>query len=132
MQSIIQLPHWIAKQAPEFSKVYERQLQRMDERSAALKTSLETVPSMFGKQRLGAADMDSLRKLLWEHEGKEPKELEGIEKFLTEETLATGRELIKVNPEFYDAYKKWLDGLDGTGAAKDAMLESAKASMRSW
>lgn len=127
LQGIIQLPHWIAKQAPEFSKVYERQLQRMDERSAALKMSLETVPSMFGKQRLEAADMDSLRKLLWEHEGKEPKELEGIEKFLTEETLATGRELIKVNPEFYDAYKKWLGGLDGTKAAKAAMLEIRKS-----
>ena len=127
LQGIIQLPHWIAKQAQDFAKVYERQLRRMDERSAALKKSLETVPSMFGKQRLEAADMDSLRKLLWEHEGKEPKELEGIEKFLTEETLATGRELIKVNPEFYDAYKKWLGGLDGTKAAKAAMLEIRKS-----
>ena len=49
LQSIVQLPHWIAKQAPAFAKVYERQLRRMDERSAALKKSLETVPSMFGK-----------------------------------------------------------------------------------
>lgn len=127
LQGIIQLPHWIAKQAPDFAKVYERQLRRMDERSAALKMSLETVPSMFGKQRLEAADMDSLRKLLWEHEGKEPKELEGIEKFLTEETLATGREMIKVNPEFYDAYKKWLGGMNGTKAAKAAMLEIRKS-----
>lgn len=127
LQSIVQLPHWIAKQAPAFAKVYERQLQRMDERSAALKKSLETVPGMFGKDRLKAADMDSLRKLLWEHEGKEPKELEGVEKFLTEETLATGREIIKVNPEFYDTYQTWLDGLEGTRAAKAAMLEIRKS-----
>ena len=55
--------------------------------------------------------MDSLRKLLWEYEGKEVKAFEGVEKFLTKETLATGRELIKVNPEFYNAYQRWLDGL---------------------
>lgn len=127
LQSIVQLPHWIAKQAPAFAKVYERQLKRMDERSAALKKSLETVPSMFGRNRLKAADMDSLRKLLWEHEGKEVTELEGVEKFLTEETLATGRELIKVNPEFYNAYQKWLDGLHGTKEAKAAMLEIRKS-----
>lgn len=127
LQSIVQLPHWIAKQAPAFAKVYERQLRRMDERSAALKKSLETVPSMFGKDRLKAADMDSLRKLLWEYEGKEVKALEGVEKFLTKETLATGRELIKVNPEFYNAYQRWLDGLHGTKAAKAAMLEIRKS-----
>ena len=127
LQSIVQLPHWIAKQAPAFAKVYERQLRRMDERSAALKKSLETVPSMFGKDRLKAADMDSLRKLLWEHEGKEAKALEGVEKFLTKETLATGRELIKVNPDFYSAYQGWLDGLHGTKAAKAAMLEIRKS-----
>lgn len=127
LQSIVQLPHWIAKQAPAFAKVYERQLKRMDERSAALKKSLETVPSMFGKDRLKTGDMDSLRNLLWEHEGKEVTELEGVEKFLTEETLATGREIIKVNPEFYDAYQRWLDGLHGTKAAKAAMLEIRKS-----
>ena len=121
LQSIVQLPHWIAKQAPAFAKVYERQLKRMDERSAALKKSLETVPGMFGKDRLKAADMDSLRKLLWEHEGTEVAELEGVEKFLNEETLATGRELI------YDAYQRWLDGLHGTKAAKAAMLEIRKS-----
>lgn len=127
VQSVIQLPHWIAKQSPAFAKVYERQLKRMDERSAALKKSLETVPSMFGRNRLKAADMDSLRKLLWEHEGKKLTELEGVEKFLTEEPLATGRELIKVNPEFYNAYQKWLDGLHGTKEAKVAMLEIRKS-----
>lgn len=127
LQGIVQLPHWIAKQSPAFAKVYERQLRRMDERSAALKKSLETVPSMFGKDRLKAADQQSLRTLLWEQEGKEPKELENIEKFLVEDTLVSGREIIKVNPDFYATYKTWLDGLDGTRAAKDAMLEIRKS-----
>lgn len=127
LQGIVRLPHWIAKNHPDFAKVYERQLKRLDERSAALKASLETVPSLFGGYRLKAADMRSLRSLLWEQEGKEPKELEGVEKFLVEDTLVTGRKIIKANPEFYTAYKSWLDGLPGTNAAKSAMLEIRKS-----
>lgn len=127
LRGIISLPHWIAKQAPAFAKVYERQLRRMDERAGALKKSLETVPSMFGKNRLKAVDMDSLRKILWETEGRDVKELEGVEKFLTGETLANGRETIGVNPEFYRVYESWVDSLDGTKAAKKALVEIRKS-----
>lgn len=129
MQSIFNLPHWIAKKAPAFAKVYERQLQRLDDRSSALKESLETAPSIFGKDRLKPADMDSLKKLLWEHEGRDAWQIDasGVDKFVTKETLANGRELISVNPEFYREYKKWLGGLEGTKAAKDAMLEIRKS-----
>lgn len=129
LQSVIQLPHWIAKAAPAFAKVYERQLKRMDERSAALKASLESVPSMFGKGRLKPADMDSLRKLLWKNEGRDAWQVDvsGVDKFITKETLVSGRDIIEVNPEFYKEYEKWLNGLDGTRAAKDAMLEIRKS-----
>ena len=129
LQSVIQLPHWIAKAAPAFAKVYERQLRRMDERSAALKASLESVPSMFGKGRLKPADMDSLRKLLWKNEGRDAWQVNvsGVDKFITKETLVSGRDIIEVNPEFYKEYEKWLNGLDGTRAAKDAMLEIRKS-----
>jgi hypothetical protein len=129
VQSIFNLPHWIAKKAPAFAKVYERQLQRLDDRSSALKESLESAPSIFGKDRLKPADMDSLKKLLWEHEGRDAWQIDasGVDKFVTKETLANGRELISVNPEFYREYKKWLGGLEGTQAAKDAMLEIRKS-----
>ncbi len=129
VQSVFNLPHWIAKKAPAFAKVYERQLQRLDERSSALKQSLESVPSIFGKDRLKPADMDSLKKLLWENEGRDAWQIDasGVDKFVTKETLANGRELISVNPEFYREYKKWLDGLEGTKPAKDAMLEIRKS-----
>ncbi len=119
----VSLPHWIAKKAPAFAKVYERQLRRMDERSVALKKSLEEVPSLFGKKHLGKADMESLVKILWETEGREPKELEGIEKFLKKDTLPNGRETIRVNPAFYTMYDRWVSGLKGTEAAKKALME---------
>lgn len=129
MQSIVQLPHWIAKQAKEFAAIYDRQLQRMDERSAALKKSLETVPSLFGKSRLSGADQESLKKLLWEIEGRETwqEHVSGVDKFVTKEVLASGRELIEVNPKFYEVFKKALDAADATPRAKEAMLEIRKS-----
>ncbi len=120
LQNILQLPHWIAKRHRAFARVYERQLKRMDERAAALKKSLESVPSLFGGKRLKPADMDSLREMLWAHEGKVQKELEGIEKFLTEDFLETGHETIMVNPRFYDAYRDWLDSSKATPKARQA------------
>jgi hypothetical protein len=128
MQRIFMLPHWIAKQQASFAKVYERQLQRMDERAAALKKSLEQVPSMFsGKGGLPKEDMDDLRKLIWENEGKEIPELKGVDKLIPDEKLANGRSTLKVNPEFYAAYEKWLTGQLGSEAARNAMLEIRKS-----
>lgn len=129
LQGIVQLPHWIAKQAKEFAGIYDRQLQRMDERSAALKKSLETVPSLFGKSRLSGADLESLKTLLWEIEGRETwqEHVSGVDKFVTKEVLASGRELIEVNPAFYEAFKRALDAADATPRAKEAMLEIRKS-----
>lgn len=127
LSHFVALPHWIAKKYPAFARVYERQLKRMDERSASLKKSLEAVPGLFGKNRIGRKDMERLRKILWETEGQEPKELEGVEKFRAAEKLPNGRRLIEVNPEFYEAYEKWVDGMDATAAAKRTLIEIRKS-----
>jgi hypothetical protein len=127
LKSFLELPHWIAKNHPGFAKVYERQIERQDERAAAVKKSLEQAPSLFGKDRLKKEDMDSLRKILWETEGKNQKEIEDVEKFLPDGKLANGREKLKTNPEFYEAYEKWIAGLKGTEGAKKALLEIRKS-----
>ncbi|WP_165079240.1 MULTISPECIES: PLxRFG domain-containing protein [unclassified Desulfovibrio] len=129
MQSIVQLPHWIAKQAKEFAAIYDRQLQRMDERSAALKKSLETVPSLFGKSRLAGPDLESLKKLLWKIEGREmwQEHVSQVDKVVTKEVLPNGRELIEINPKFYEVFKKALDAENATPRAKEAMLEIRKS-----
>lgn len=127
LKRVCALPHWIAKEFSEFAKVYDRQLQRMDERSAAVKKSLESVPSLFGKDSLKADDMRSLRELLWAHEGKEIGAIHAIEKFLTRETLVSGREMIKVNPAFTAAYAGWLNKQKATPGARKAMLEIRKS-----
>ncbi|MFI3270813.1 MAG: PLxRFG domain-containing protein [Pseudomonadota bacterium] len=126
IQRIFSLPHWIAKKHKAFAALYERQLRRMDERAQALKTSLETVPSLFGKDRLGEKDMDSLRKILWDTEGKADEALRDVTKF-NETKDEKGRVFISVEPSFYTTYSRWVDGLDATDAAKKALIEIRKS-----
>lgn len=125
LKSIAALPHWIAKESPSFAKIYNRQLRRMDERSMSLASSLQQVPSLFGKERerLGKADMDSLRNILWQSEGTEPQALKKVEKFGDDGTLANGRKKIRVRDEFYTEFDKWVDTLPGTDKARAALKE---------
>ena len=72
LSRLTQLPHWIAEKYPKFKAIYERQLRRTDERSAALADSLRQLPSLFGKDaNLAKQDMDDLNKLIWDSEGKQ-------------------------------------------------------------
>ena len=125
VQRVAMLPHWIAKKFPQFGIIYERQLKRMDECNTDKERSLREVPSLFGEREevLRGADMDDLRALIWDNEGKEIPSLKNIPKFLDAETLANGRALLKANPEWYAAYEKWLDKQPGSDKAKAAMLE---------
>ena len=67
--------------------------------------------------------MDELKKLVWDNDGKQIAELEGIDKFLTDEELESGRTTIKANPEWYEGYDKWLSRQPGSDAVKKAMRE---------
>jgi len=128
---IFGLPHWIAKNYPEFSAIYERQLKRREERAAQLQKTLEQVPSLFGDKTIRAEDMDDLKRLIWDNNGKQIRELKGVEKFravLDEEGNPellgnTEREELEMNPEYLDGYRKWLDGQRASESAKKAMLE---------
>lgn len=129
MQSIVQLPHWIAKQIKEFATIYDRQIRRKDECAAAQKRSLEEVPSLFGKNRLSAADRKSFAELLWKLEGRETwqEHVSQVKKVVTKEVLPNGRELIEINPKFYEVFQKALDAEDATPRAKEAMMEVRKS-----
>ena len=76
---------------------------------------------MFGENKLSGKDMDELKKLVWDNDGKQIAELEGIDKFLTDEELESGRTTIKANPEWYEGYDKWLSRQPGSDAVKKAM-----------
>jgi hypothetical protein len=119
LRRLTQLPHWIAKQHPKFAKIYERQLKRLDERAAKVMKSLEQTPSLFGKDRLNKADMNDLRKLIWDNDGKQIEKLEGVDKFLDEGETEGGRTLLKINPEFYAGYGMPLLQMDAHGGAAE-------------
>ena len=123
MQRIFMLPHWMAKRFPGFKAVYDRQLKRQDERAAERARSLQEIPSLFGENKLSGKDMDELKKLVWDNDGKQIAELEGVDKFLTDEELESGRTTIKANPEWYEGYDKWLSRQPGSDAVKKAMRE---------
>lgn len=123
MQRIFMLPHWVAKRFPGFKAVYDRQVRRQDERAAERARSLQEIPSLFGENNLSGKDMDELKKLVWDNDGKQIAELEGIDKFLTDEELESGRTTIKANPEWYEGYDKWLSRQPGSDAVKKAMRE---------
>lgn len=123
MQRIFMLPHWVAKRFPGFKAVYDRQVKRQDERAAERARSLQEIPSLFGENKLSGKDMGELKKLVWDNDGKQIAELEGIDKFLTDEELESGRTTIKANPEWYEGYDKWLSRQPGSDAVKKAMRE---------
>ena len=123
MQRIFMLPHWVAKRFPGFKAVYDRQVRRQDERAAERARSLQEIPSLFGENKLSGKDMGELKKLVWDNDGKQITELEGIDKFLTDEELESGRTTIKANPEWYEGYDKWLSRQPGSDAVKKAMRE---------
>lgn len=123
MQRIFMLPHWVAKRFPGFKAVYDRQVRRQDERAAERARSLQEIPSLFGENKLSGKDMDELKKLVWDNDGKQIAELEGIDKFLTDEELESGRTTIKANPEWYEGYDKWLSRQPGSDVVKKAMRE---------
>ena len=123
MQRIFMLPHWVAKRFPGFKAVYDRQVRRQDERAAERARSLQEIPSLFGENKLSGKDMDELKKLVWDNDGKQIAGLEGIDKFLTDEELESGRTTIKANPEWYEGYDKWLSSQPGSDAVKKAMRE---------
>lgn len=123
MQRIFMLPHWVAKRFPGFKAVYDRQVRRQDERAAERARSLQEIPSLFGENKLSGKDMDELKKLVWDNDGKQIAELEGIDKFLTDEELESGRTTIKANPEWYEGYDKWLSRQPGSDAVKKAIRE---------
>jgi|GEM_PF-2790455 len=128
MQRILMLPHWIAKKFPGFARVYERQIRRVDERSAEKKRSLEEIPSLFGdKANLDKDDMAQLRKVIFEYDGKDVKELEGADKYRAGERLANGRRLLETNEDYYKDYGKWLDGLNLRPKVREAMMEIRKS-----
>ena len=102
--------HWIAKNHPEFARLYNRQLRRQEERTAASMAAFESMPLLYGgKDRLNDAELEQLQGMIWQWDGKEIVSLRGIDKFTELEESINGRPQLEKNAEYDAAFQKWLD-----------------------
>jgi len=132
LERLFKLPHWIAKDYTKFATVYNRQLERNDERNSATQKSVSEVPLLFDsekKNRLNDKEIDELGKMIWQWDGKEIPELswKKIEKFKEVDKTESGRPILEMNPDFYPAFEKWLEKQPQTKRVKDAFLQVRKS-----
>ena len=112
--------------------MYNRQLERNDERNSATQKSVSEVPLLFDsdkKNRLNDKEIDELGKMIWQWDGKEIPELswKKIEKFKEVDKTESGRPILEMNPDFYPAFEKWLEKQPQTKRVKDAFLQVRKS-----
>lgn len=110
-ERLFKLPHWVAKDHAGFAKVYDRQLRRVEERSAALKATLEQVPLLFdgdAGKRLGQKEQEQLAAMIWKWDGKQIGPLNAIEKFNVVDQTVNGRDVLELNPDYQKKFRAWL------------------------
>lgn len=110
-ERLFKLPHWVAKDHAGFAKVYDRQLRRVEERSAALKATLEQVPLLFdgdASKRLGQKEQEQLAAMIWRWDGKQIGPLNAIEKFNVVDQTVNGRDVLELNPDYQKKFRAWL------------------------
>lgn len=110
-ERLFKLPHWVAKDHAGFAKVYGRQLRRVEERSAALKATLEQVPLLFdadASKRLGQKEQEQLAAMIWKWDGKQIGPLNAIEKFNVVDQTVNGRDVLELNPDYQKKFRAWL------------------------
>ena len=110
-ERLFKLPHWVAKDHAGFAKVYDRQLRRVEERSAALKATLEQVPLLFdgdASKRLGQKEQEQLAAMIWKWDGKQIGPLNAIEKFNVVDQTVNGRDVLELNPDYQKKFRAWL------------------------
>ena len=110
-ERLFKLPHWVAKDHAGFAKVYDRQLRRVEERSAALKATLEQVPLLFdgdASKRLGQKEQEQLAAMIWKWDGKQIGPLNAIEKFNVVDQTVNGRDVLELNLDYQKKFRAWL------------------------
>ena len=110
-ERLFKLPHWVAKDHAGFARVYDRQLRRVEERSAALKASLEQVPLLFdgdASKRLDRKEQEQLAAMIWKWDGKQIGPLNAIEKFNVVDQTVNGRDVLELNPDYQKKFRTWL------------------------
>ena len=111
MERLLKLPHWVAKDHPQFAAIYNRQLRRVDERRSAVLAATRRAPLLFDAdagKRLNADEERQLGEMIWKWDGREPDALRDEEKFTVTGTSLNGREELELNPRYQEKFRAWL------------------------
>ena len=111
MERLLKLPHWVAKDHPQFATIYNRQLRRVDERRSAVLAATRRAPLLFDAdagKRLNADEERQLGEMIWKWDGREPDALRDEEKFTVTGTSLNGREELELNPRYQEKFRAWL------------------------
>ena len=88
---LLRLPHWLAKKVPSLRSVVDRQFEREERRSSSLSQSIESIPELFGGDRIKGKDRKQLLDFLWKWDGKNVKALEKTPKFIHTESESAAK-----------------------------------------
>ena len=111
MERLLKLPHWVAKDHPQFATIYNRQLRRVDERRSAVLAATRRAPLLFDAdagKRLNADEERQLGEMIWKWDGRELDALRDEEKFTVTGTSLNGREELELNPRYQEKFRAWL------------------------
>ncbi|WP_319764544.1 PLxRFG domain-containing protein [Maridesulfovibrio sp.] len=130
LQEVGSLPHWIAKRFPEFQKIYEVHLGRMEKRSAMFSDSLAEVEDFF--TGLNKKELQEISDMVWKLDGEKIKDITES-KFVVatdkdgKKVRENGRAVLESNPEFYEQFEKWLKGQGMSKKAAKVFLAVRKS-----
>lgn len=130
LQEVTSLPHWIAKRFPEFKRIYEVQLGRMEKRSAMFSDSLAEVEDFFTD--LKKTELQEVTDMIWKLDGEKIKEV-SESKFVAstdkdgKKIRENGRVVLESNPEFYEQFEKWLKTQGMSDKAEKTFIQVRKS-----
>lgn len=130
LQEVAALPHWIAKRFPEFQEVYDRQLSRMDERSAMFSDSLKEVESFFTE--VSKSEMQEVSDMVWKLDGEKIEDI-AVEKFIPlldedkKKVRENGRVVLEPNSRYYEQLEDWVEKQSISKKAAKVFLDVRKS-----
>jgi predicted ABC-type ATPase len=127
-QKALSLPHWIAKQFPEFAKLYDRQMARVDERMTKVHDAMEAAKSFY---ELPKTSLEDARKIIWAIDGKK---IEGLGSWMKDDgTLDNGRKRMALNEDHYAALEQHLkDEFSASDKVAKAVADVRRSLDQGW
>ncbi|WP_459933393.1 PLxRFG domain-containing protein [Fundidesulfovibrio butyratiphilus] len=127
-QKALSLPHWIAKQYPKFTALYDRQLARVDERLTKVHDAMESAQSFYD---LPKTSLEEARKVIWALDGQK---VEGLGAWSRSDgKFENGRTRLALEDAHYIALERHIkDELEASGKVAKAVADVRRSLDQGW